>query len=388
MRSAQQENDAMDGTPLSATAPASLVPLETNGKFCRLGTASQLKLHSRWWGVRDHIITALEGSDEESLQKRAQRLDGCCASPLVHRSTDGKATLILQACRDRLCPRCQRARGQETSRRIASLISGWSSCRFATLTLRHSGGTLGQELDRLGEAFRKIRKEPKWKERVVSGVWSIEVTRNVTTKRWHAHLHLLFQGEYFDQALLSRMWEAATGDSPVVDIRAVNDREKTACYIADYVSKPLDAERWSHEDLREYAAAMHGRRLVHTFGRAHGAHIDQAAESEEKIDSEFVAPLRPLLLAADNGDREACHAREIVCRMSRTYCEAAGVRPCPSMAITPPVEEWEHAIVLREASRCFVEYLERMEGKKTVAASPRREPRAEQLQMYDGPRTL
>jgi replication protein len=377
----------MEGTACVVDGSTSLVPLETNGQFSRIGTASQLKLHRRWWGLRDRIITAFERSDDESLQNRGSRLDGCCASPLVHGAPNGKATLVLQCCRDRLCPRCQRARGREASTRISKLIRGWSSCRFATLTLKHRDSELSAELNRIHEAFRSLRKSPEWKARVREGVWSIEVTRNPASKKWHVHIHLLFQGEYFPQKLLSSLWLAATEDSPVVDVRAVADREKTAHYIAEYVSKPLDAEQWSNEEICEYAAAMHGRRLIHTFGKAHGARVDSSEVSENEAASEFVAPLRPLIAAADAGDSDARHAIEILCRISPVYAQAAARDPIPAHAVAPPVEEWEHAIVLAQAARCFAELLERQEGRPTPQPSAATRPREQQLHLHDGPRT-
>lgn len=376
----------MEGTCGTESFPTSLVPSETNGKKLRIGTRSQMRLHARWWAVRDHIITAFESSDEPSLLKRAERLDGCCASPLVHGASNGKVSLVLQCCRDRLCPRCQRSRGLESARRITELVKGWNSCRFATLTLKHTGATLSSELDRLHASFRSLRKERLWKERVSEGVWSVEVTRNTSRQSWHVHVHLLYQGEFFPQKQLSDLWLKITSDSQIVDIRAVPDREKTARYIAEYVSKPLDAERWSHEEICEYAEAMHGRRLIHTFGKAHGTKVDEPEIEEKHEATEFVAPLRPLIAAADNNDREAKHAIEILCRISRTYAEAAGEIPRAAHAVMPPVEDWEHAIVLREARRAFSDLIARSEGRDNAAAPPPRPVKTRQAVLFDGPR--
>lgn len=337
--------------------PTSLEALETNGRAPRIGTASQRKLHQRWWGVRDRILTALENSDSPTLAKRALRLDGCCSAPLIAKGSNGKVSLQLQACRDRLCPRCQQHRGREAATRIAALVSGWPSCRFATLTLRHRDGPLSAELDRLHLAFKAIRKTPEWHTRVNAGVWSIEVTRNSQTKRWHAHVHLLYRGEFFPQKLLSELWKKITGDSEIVDVRAVPDREKTARYIAAYVSKPADVERWSEGEICEYAAAMHGRRLLHTFGKAHGSNVDPPVDAEPIEPAEFVAPIRHLILAARSNDAAARHAIEILRRLSRTAAEAAGEDPHPPNAPSIPVEEWEHTLVLTEAKRCFDAFL-------------------------------
>lgn len=385
MRSHRMEATPMEGSPQPATCLTSLEPLETNERHSRIGTASQLRLHHRFWKVRDRIISAFEGSSDEALLRRAERLDGCCAGPLIQEKTNGQATLILQCCRDRLCPRCQRGRGHESARRIASLVKGWNSCRFVTLTLRHRDGSLAAEIDRLSQAFRTLRKEPDWKTRVRQGVWSIEVTRNPQSKRWHAHLHLLYEGEFFPQQLLSKLWCEITEDSPIVDVRAVPDREQTARYIAEYVSKPLDAERWSSAEICEYASAMHGRRLIHTFGRAHGAKIDEPEKAESVEESEFVAPIRPLIAAASSGDADARHAIEILCRLGPTFAAAAGEAPSTAHVNLPPVEDWEHAIVLAQARRCFAALLERENPSTAAAASRPRPPRHQQQPLFDAP---
>lgn len=367
--------------PHAAPPPTSLEALETTGWAPRIGTASQRKLHQRWWGVRDRILTALENSADDTLTKRAQRLDGCCSAPLLGKGSNGEVSLQLQACRDRLCPRCQQHRGRQASTRIAALVSGWPSCRFATLTLLHRPGSLADELTRLHEAFRRLRKTPEWRARVNAGVWSIEVTRNPGTARWHAHVHLLYRGEFFPQKLLSELWKAATGDSMIVDVRAVPDREQTARYIADYVSKPADVERWSQEEICEYAAAMHGRRLLHTFGNAHGANVDPPEDTGPQAPAEFVAPIRHLIHAARSGDEEAKHAIEILRRLSGTAAAAAGADPIAKDAPHVPVEQWEHAIVLAAAKRCFDAFITAELASLAPPPAPRRaeRPRAEML---------
>lgn len=347
----------MNGPSPTLSCPTSLEPLETNKFHSRPGTASQLRLHARWWRLRAKLINALENSCDEKLVKRSRRLDGCCCAPLLLRRTDGKAALSLQACKDRLCPRCQRERGSVAARRIAAAVRRWGTCRFITLTLRHREAGLAAELDRLHDAFRSIRKTEGWKERVVAGVWSIEVTRNRGTGRWHAHIHLLYHGDFFPQKTLSKLWEKATGDSSIVDVRAVPDRDQTARYIAEYVAKPADAETWSDEEICEYAAAMHGRRLIHTFGTEHGGVVDPAEEKATAEISEIVAPLRFTLAAAKTGDEEAGHAIEILQRLGPTYAMACGLEPLGPAAILTPVEDWEHELVHRVAKRCLDEHM-------------------------------
>lgn len=329
------------------------------------------------------MISALERSTNPKLEKRAARLDGCCSAPLLLRRTDGQASLSLQTCKDRLCPRCQRERGGVAARKITAVVRRWSTCRFATLTLRHRDAALADELGRLHEAFRSLRKTEGWRKRVRAGVWSIEVTRNKGTGRWHAHIHLLYAGEFFPQAELSRLWEEATGDSRIVDVRAVADREKTARYIAEYVAKPAEAGSWSEGEICEYAEAMHGRRLIHTFGAEHGANVDPEPASEVKEGAEIVAPLKFTLAAAKMGDEKAAHAIEILRRLGATYAMACGTDPLASTAVVVPVQLWEHEIVHREAKRCLDEHILRELASLAPKPTPRRAERPRDAMLID-----
>lgn len=159
----------------------------------------------------------------------------------------------------------------------------------------------------------------------------------------------------------------------IVDVRAVPDREKTASYIADYVSKPAHVKSWSHEEICEYAMAMHGRRLLHTFGGAHGAKVEPTAAEIDSGGSEFIAPLRPMLWAARCGDMEARHAIEILRRISGVYAEASGHDRLPKTAVQVEVEEWEHKLVIDTAYRCFSDELAAQEKPGEAASPPRRE---------------
>jgi hypothetical protein len=188
-------------------------------------------------------------------------------------------------------------------------------------------------------------------------------------------VHLLYRGEFFPQALLSKIWEEVTTDSKIVDVRAVPDREKTARYIADYVSKPADVERWSEEEICEYATAMHGRRLLHTFGKAHGSNVDPPLDTEATGPAEFVAPIRHLIAAARSNNSEARHAVEILRRLSNTAAAAAGEQPIARDAPRPPVEIWEHELVLREAKRCFEDFIRREFASQATPSIQRARPR-------------
>lgn len=196
--------------------------------------------------------------------------------------------------------------------------------RFATFTLAHKGEGCGAMLDRLHHAFRKMRQTPEWAEHVTGGVYVVQVTRNEHRGEWHVHLHMVIDGDYWPQALLSRLWLKITGDSKIVDIRAVHDRRQVAKYLADYVAKPNDVISWSWAAIVEYADAMHGRRLVHTFGSAHGVKIEDETDAGDADSGEFVADALTLQKAAREGDTRACFVRNTLASLGRDWGFALG----------------------------------------------------------------
>lgn len=303
-------------------------------------------LHSRWAKVRDHVIDALALSGDTDLDKRAARLEECCSHPQIHVDQHGKPMLCLQSCRDRLCPRCQCDRGRAATLRITALCQTMNAPRFITLTLKHRNASLLQELDRAADAFRILRRDPVWRRHVSGGVYAIQVTKNPQTSRWHVHFHMLVDGSFFPQKLLSDLWLKCTGDSPVVDIQSVADRAATAKYISSYVTKPNALDSWDHASICQYATAMHGRRTLHTFGTMHGRPVDPPAEATERKSADSLGSIARFQRFADRGHERAGHALEVLSRMGPTWRAAVGRPPLLFNAPAEPVLDWEIALVV------------------------------------------
>lgn len=143
------------------------------------------------------------------------------------------------------------------------------SRRAITLTLQHQAGPLQHQIDRLMDAWKNLRRQQSWKAAVKGGFYSLEITRNNQNGMWHPHLHVIVTGSYYDQKVLSRAWDKASGGSSITYIQAIHDIEKTGNYISKYVTKPDVIAEWKSTVLIEYADAIRGRRLFHTFGTMH-----------------------------------------------------------------------------------------------------------------------
>lgn len=322
----------------AAGMSSSLDPLETNTRLRPswaqrdlreplAATRSQRALHWKHWKERERLIRVLLDSPDEQLQKRACRLDGCCQRPQLHERSDGSLAMQLRCCRDRLCPRCQRQRGLELARRVRALICGMNAPRFVTLTMRHRPENLRESHDRLQRAFRELRKMPVWRRSVTGGLAVVEITRNPATSRWHTHLHLIVDGEFLPQKQLSEAWKRCTGDSEIVDIRAVHDRARVARYVAEYVAKPQAMHTWEADAVLEFAAHMHGRRMVATFGVCHATNVDPAEKPELPAFAKYVGDIVSLVDRSAAGSKSARRACELLSQIGPQFQMAMGVTP-------------------------------------------------------------
>lgn len=178
--------------------------------------------------------------------------------------------------------------------------------KFITLTLRHTNDPLKDQVSRLKNAFRRLRQRVLWRK-VKWGAAVIEIKRNPNSGEWHPHLHILVDAKFIPQEQLSSAWLAVTGDSSIVDIRAVKDRRAAVNEIAKYASKPC-----SFQNLRDSLLAgatlyeaIDGRRLLIIFGDW-PKHMDRS-KMEDSLPDDWV-PVQPLadcLREAKAGDPHA-----------------------------------------------------------------------------------
>lgn len=197
---------------------------------------------------------------------------------MVHVSED-KTDLRLSSstCKDRFCVPCQTARAATFVRNVSERVSP-KNCRFITLTLRASNTPLKDQLDRLFRSFLVFRRRNSFKTHCKGGAAFCEVKIGKKSGLWHPHLHILVEGLWWHQKDISKEWHAVTGDSTIVDIRAIGDSEGITHYVTKYVTKPADADVFEHADkLDELMCAIGGRRLATTFGTWRGLRLDADA---------------------------------------------------------------------------------------------------------------
>jgi len=296
----------------------------------------QRQAHAQHREARFKIVSALfEPSGDDKLRQRSQQMGCCCCLPSFRIDSNGKPLASLARCRDRLCPLCADRRGRQATARTIEVVKRFNAPRFITLTLKHRDATLKAELKRLHEALQKLRGDKAWTKRVFGGVYGVEVTRNTKARQWHVHVHLICDGEFFPHEVLKALWLACTGDSFIVDIAIVKDRAKTARYISRYVSKPVDVQTWAASEIREYATAMHGRRLLQTFGNAHNAQVDADVPEVDHATTSPLCSSMKLMSAVSAGSKHAAEAARIIGSLGFDYAVAANV---PHIVCMPRVQ--------------------------------------------------
>lgn len=259
-------------TKSHAIAGIVLVGYEPPPTEYRTIPASEAELrfrHSSWRVQRQRVWDALLRTHASS--RVLERFAECGANLIVMRRDDGNEhRLACDKCRSRYCQACGREQGAVLAENLATLCET-DRTRFVTLTLRHNNLSLTDQLDRLYACFLMLRRRAFWKENCPDGAALVELKLSERTGRWHVHLHCLVHGRFIDQKKLSTEWLAVTGDSSIVDVRAVSDLGDVVRYVAKYVTKPLDASIFADANkLDEAIVALRGRRLCLTWGAWRG----------------------------------------------------------------------------------------------------------------------
>ncbi|MHC4735798.1 MAG: protein rep, partial [Planctomycetota bacterium] len=176
--------------------------------------------------------------------------------------------ILSSACRLRWCPLCSTARSAYISYAVKEWLGDTGKPKVLTLTLKHSTESLEQQTTRLYACFRLLRRRKFFKNLCNGGVWFYQIKYIAETDQWHPHLHCLMDATYIPQKLLSTVWKQITGDSDVVDIRAIW-RKETACqYVSRYAARPAQLKDLPYGRATQLVSALHGRRLCGTWGTA------------------------------------------------------------------------------------------------------------------------
>ncbi|HEY2703035.1 MAG TPA: protein rep, partial [Candidatus Dormibacteraeota bacterium] len=207
-------------------------------------------------------------------------------------------------CTNRLCHHRAKVRSRKLAARVHEMIGqlrGRGITRYALLTLTYRDSeVLDGSVSRCWRDSRRLRQRKLW-DQVLGCVGTIEIKRGKGSGRWHPHLHVLvarpsctcLRGRRLDdsgptcahgkpwcphalnQCCVSEAWGEITGDSYVVDIRAVHADEERSIEgavreVVKYCIKLTEVSSKEREDgesaVLDLHRAIRSRRLLTTVG--------------------------------------------------------------------------------------------------------------------------
>ena len=182
-----------------------------------------------------------------------------------HKET-GKVRVVSNACRLRWCPVCAIAKTNTIHAEVSDWLRGVRSPKFLTLTSKHTSASLAAQIAALYKHFRLFRQHKQISRVIRGGIWFFQLKRSGPRHEWHPHLHCVLDADYISQRLLSIEWQRTTGDSFVVDIRAVKSERKVVNYVSRYCARPAKLADFESPDAIEMFTVLHGKRLCGSFG--------------------------------------------------------------------------------------------------------------------------
>jgi hypothetical protein len=206
--------------------------------------------HGHWQPRRLRVRAALTRCGANVFQ--LERFDACGGECTIEWSEElQKHRVRANYCKSRHCEPCARAKANLIARNLRDALENApkNHHRFVTLTLKHSDAPLHDQVRRLYRCFKKLRDSEWWKKTQDGGAFMLEVKHNGT--HWHPHLHIISAGRFMRKEDLSGAWLRATGDSMIVDIRAIDSAKDVVHYVCKYVTKGTSPQVWQRDELAD-----------------------------------------------------------------------------------------------------------------------------------------
>lgn len=172
----------------------------------------------------------------------------------------GAVCFRVYKCGHRLCQDCAKQKSRELFFELKEIIKRTKvpfgmRYKLITLTIRHKEfkEAVNQAVKGLSKFFHNVL-EPNG----IGAFAHLELS-----PKGVVHWHILYLGKYLPQAQLSREWARITGDSPIVDIRAVTG-EKGLFEVCKYIVKFTAINNVNK--LWAYYYQIKNKRVLRTFG--------------------------------------------------------------------------------------------------------------------------
>ncbi|MGE0021995.1 MAG: protein rep [Draconibacterium sp.] len=205
---------------------------------------------------------------------RINKLDNCrTAAYFMRHKETGQVRVASRSCHIRFCPLCSAARGNYIRHRTKEWLESVAEPKFITFTLKHSDEFLHNQIKKLYDCFKKIRRHKLFTKALRGGIWFFQIKKSNSDQLWHPHIHFIADCKFISARKISKAWKELTEDSSIIDIRQVKDAGKAADYVARYAVTPCKIAGLNENDAQELYYALQGRRLSGTVGNAFKAKI-------------------------------------------------------------------------------------------------------------------
>jgi hypothetical protein len=238
-------------TTARTNLPTDYRDMKTSNQGPELSAA--LDLYSRW--------DLAHGSEKSELLLQCRHF----AWFTRHEET-GQVKVVANSCHLRWCPICSEAKRVQIKTAISSWIKTVKKPKFMTFTVKHSTEPLADQIRRLYKAYRLFRQHKFLRKKQRGGVWFFQIKRSSKSGEWHPHLHVIADMDYINKVDIQDDWFLTTGDSYVVDIRAIKDPGKVVDYVSRYAAKPCRLTDFEQTDQDTVADTLNGKRLCGRFG--------------------------------------------------------------------------------------------------------------------------
>jgi len=216
----------------------------------------------------DKVEYIYRNLDSENYTKKLERLLECRTGAYFVRNFEtGQVRVASQSCHLRFCPICTKTRTLVIKSNVTSWLKTSRFPKLLTFTLKHSTLPLSDQIDRLYDSFKAIRRTSILKKTCYAGVWFFQVKKSETDFLFHPHIHCLVAGAFIPQKKLAKAWYKITKDSNIVDVRAVKDAQTCARHVSRYAANPCSLKPLTLSDCVTLAKALESRRLCGTWGQ-------------------------------------------------------------------------------------------------------------------------
>lgn len=261
--------------------------------------------HQNWQAERDLIRRHLLATG--LCRAPLDRWDNCGAECLVEWSDEcDRYRLRASYCKNRHCRPCAKAKAGLIAANLKDHLAKGPAhkldrFRFITLTLKNQHDDLTGMIDRLQKSFTKLRASKFWKKSQAGGVAMIEVTWS-KAGGWHAHLHIIGEGDFLRQSTLADEWYKITGDSYKVSVQCIDSAKDAVHYVTKYISKgTIDAVWQDDSAAQEWIIASRGLRTAATYGTWRGFRLMQHQAIHDAKDWQPIGLLSAICRSAYSG---------------------------------------------------------------------------------------